>query len=103
MSSVAARHEELRANLAAVRARIAAACEQAGRSADEVTLIAITKTFPASDIRLLAELGVLDIGENRDQEAAQKAAECAGLEPELRWHFVGQLQANKAKSVVMYA
>jgi PLP dependent protein len=103
MSSSAARQEELRANLAAVQARIAAACEQAGRSADQVTLIAITKTFPASDIRLLAELGVLDIGENRDQEAAQKAAECAGLEPELRWHFVGQLQANKAKSVVRYA
>ena len=103
MSSGAARHDELGANLAAVRARIATACEQAGRSPDEVTLIAITKTFPASDIRLLAELGVLDIGENRDQEAAQKAAECRGLEPALRWHFVGQLQANKAKSVVKYA
>jgi pyridoxal phosphate enzyme (YggS family) len=103
MSSDAARHEEIRANLAAVRARIATACEQAGRSPDEVTLIAITKTFPASDIRLLADLGVLDIGENRDQEASQKAAECAGLEPAVRWHFVGQLQANKAKSVVRYA
>ncbi len=68
-----------------------------------MTLIAITKTFPASDVRLLAGLGVLDIGENRDQEAAPKAAECAGLEPPLRWHFVGQLQANKAKSVVGYA
>jgi pyridoxal phosphate enzyme (YggS family) len=103
MSDAAARHDEIGANLAAVRARIKAACEQAGRSSDEVTLIAITKTFPASDIRVLAELGVLDIGENRDQEAARKAAECAGLVPPIRWHFVGQLQANKAKSVVRYA
>ena len=103
MAGPAARREELSANLAALRARIAAACEQAGRAADEVTLIAVTKTFPASDVRLLAGLGVLDIGENRDQEAAPKAAECAGLEPPLRWHFIGQLQANKAKSVVRYA
>lgn len=103
MSRYATREEELRANLAAVRARIAAACEAAARPAEDVTLIAITKTFPASDVRLLAGLGVLDIGENRDQEAAPKAAECAGLEPPLRWHFVGQLQANKAKSVVGYA
>lgn len=103
MASFAARQDELSANLAALRTRIAAACDQAGRSPDEVTLIAVTKTFPASDIRLLARLGVLDIGENRDQEAAPKAAECAGLEPRLRWHFIGQLQANKAKSVVRYA
>src|SRR5690348_1756852 len=97
------RHEELRANLAAVRSRIAAACEAVGRSPGEVTLIAITKTFPASDVRLLTGLGVRDIGENRDQEAAPKAAECASLEPPPRWHFVGQLQANKARSVVRYA
>jgi uncharacterized pyridoxal phosphate-containing UPF0001 family protein len=86
-----------------VRARIVAACEAAGRSPGDVTLIAITKTFPVSDVRLLAGLGVLDIGENRDQEAAPKAAACADLDPPLRWHFVGQLQANKAKSVVRYA
>ena len=98
-----ARKDEILANLAAVRARIAAACEAAGRSPGDVTLIAITKTFPVSDVRLLAGLGVLDIGENRDQEAAPKAAACADLEPPLRWHFVGQLQANKAKSVVRYA
>jgi pyridoxal phosphate enzyme (YggS family) len=103
MSSYATREEELRANLAALQSRIAAACEAAGRSPRDVTLIAITKTFPASDVRLLAGMGVLDIGENRDQEAAPKAAECAGLEPPLRWHFVGQLQARKAKSVVGYA
>jgi pyridoxal phosphate enzyme (YggS family) len=68
-----------------------------------VTLVAITKTFPASDVRLLYELGVRDVGENRDQEAAPKAAECADLAPGLTWHFVGQLQTNKAASVVRYA
>ena len=103
MTGSAARKEELLANLAAVRARIAAACEAAGRSPADVTLIAITKTFPVSDVRLLAELGVHEIGENRDQEAAPKAAACADLEPRVRWHFVGQLQANKAKSVIRYA
>jgi len=97
------RAAELSENLSALRARIAAACEAAGRPADDVTLIAITKTFPASDVRLLAGLGITDVGENRDQEAAPKAAACAGLEPPLRWHFVGQLQANKARSVVTYA
>jgi pyridoxal phosphate enzyme (YggS family) len=98
-----ARADELRANLKAVRARIAAACESVGRPADDLTLIAVTKTFPASDVRLLVELGVTDIGENRDQEAARKAAECADLDPRPRWHFVGQLQVNKARSVVRYA
>jgi PLP dependent protein len=97
------RRLELQHNLQALRARIGAACEAAGRTPDEVTLIAVTKTFPASDVALLHELGVLDIGENRDQEAAPKAAETAGLRPALRWHFVGQLQANKVKSVVTYA
>jgi pyridoxal phosphate enzyme (YggS family) len=95
------RRAELAANLATVRARIARACERAGRRPDEITLVAVTKTFPASDIRLLAELGVHDIGENRDQEARQKAAACADLD--LTWHFVGQLQTNKARSVARYA
>jgi pyridoxal phosphate enzyme (YggS family) len=95
------RRSELAANLAAVRRRIAAACAAAGRDATEITLIAVTKTFPASDVRLLAELGLADIGENRDQEAAPKAAECADLP--VTWHFVGQLQTNKTRSVVTYA
>ncbi|HEX6469962.1 MAG TPA: YggS family pyridoxal phosphate-dependent enzyme [Streptosporangiaceae bacterium] len=95
------RSNELAANLASVRRRVAAACAAAGRDADDVTLIAVTKTFPASDIRLLAELGVADIGENRDQEAAPKAAACADLT--VTWHFVGQLQTNKARSVATYA
>src|SRR5581483_6499268 len=93
------RKQEIASNLAAVRERIAAACASAGRAFDEVTLIAVTKTYPASDAAILGELGVLDIGENRDQEAAPKAA----LVPQARWHFIGQLQRNKAKSVVTYA
>jgi PLP dependent protein len=98
-----ARRDEIAARLATVRARIAAACQAAGRASSEVTLIAVTKTHPVSDIRLLGELGVPDIGENRDQEAAPKAAECAALGLPVIWHFVGQLQTNKAASVVSYA
>ncbi|MDQ4489737.1 YggS family pyridoxal phosphate-dependent enzyme [Sinomonas sp. ASV486] len=94
------RRAELAANLTRVRERIRAACEAAGR-ADEPELIVVTKFHPASDVRLLAELGVTDVGENRDQEASAKAAELADLP--LTWHFIGQLQTNKAKSVVRYA
>jgi pyridoxal phosphate enzyme (YggS family) len=95
------RREELALRLAEVRGRIAKACEAAGREVSEVTLIAVTKTKPASDVRLLSELGVSDIGENRDAEAAPKAAQCADLD--LTWHFVGQLQTNKCASVARYA
>ncbi len=94
---------EVAASLAQVRARISAACRAAGRPEDDVTLIAITKTFPASDIRVLSSLGVRDVGENRDQEAAPKAAASADLRDRLTWHFVGQLQTNKVGSVVRYA
>ena len=99
----ASRRDELRSRLASVHDRISAACAAVGRDAGEVTLVAITKTFPASDVRLLYGLGVRDVGENRDQEAAPKAAECADLAPGLTWHFVGQLQTNKCASVVRYA
>lgn len=95
------RKEEIASRLAEVDERIAEACRAAGRDRGEVTLIAVTKTYPADDVRILAELGVRDVGENRDQEAAPKAAECAGLP--LTWHFVGQLQTNKVRSVVRYA
>ena len=98
-----ARRDEIAARLTAVRARIDAACHAAGRVSSEVTLIAVTKTYPVADIALLAGLGVTDIGENRDQEAAPKAAACAALGLSLTWHFVGQLQTNKAASVVSYA
>ncbi len=100
-AELTARSAELAANLARVRARIDAACAAAGRARDEVTLIVVTKTRPAADVRLLAGLGVREVAENRDQEAAGKAADCADLP--LSWHFVGQLQTNKARSVVRYA
>ncbi|MCE4948018.1 YggS family pyridoxal phosphate-dependent enzyme [Streptomyces albulus] len=95
------RKMQLADNLARVEDRISAACAKAGRARDEVTLIVVTKTYPASDVRLLAELGVRQVAENRDQEAAPKAAECADLS--LTWHFVGQLQTNKVRSVARYA
>lgn len=95
------RTEEIASRLAEVRERIARACRDAGRDPGEVTLIAVTKTYPAGDVRILAGLGVRDVGENRDQEAAPKAAACADLD--LTWHFVGQLQTNKVRSVVRYA
>ncbi|MFH9814239.1 YggS family pyridoxal phosphate-dependent enzyme [Streptomyces sp. NPDC017230] len=95
------RKQELAANLAKVEERIAAACEAAGRRRDEVTLIVVTKTYPADDVRILSGLGVRHVAENRDQDAAPKAAECSDLS--LSWHFVGQLQTNKVRSVVGYA
>jgi hypothetical protein len=99
-----ARHAELAGNLAAIQARVAAACAAAGRDASEITLIAVTKTRPAADVVALAELGQADFGENRDQEAAPKAAEVAeAATGPVRWHFIGQLQTNKAHSVVRYA
>jgi PLP dependent protein len=93
-----ARSEELAGNLARVRERIWAACAASQREPEEVTVVAITKTWPASDVAALAELGVRDVGENREQELRGKVAECADLD--VRWHFVGQLQRNKAQSVV---
>nr|WP_206068816.1 YggS family pyridoxal phosphate-dependent enzyme [Nonomuraea sp. FMUSA5-5] len=95
------RRDEIAAGLAEVDARITEACHAVGRDRGEVTLIAVTKTRPAEDVRVLAELGVRDVGENRDQEAAVKARELADLP--LTWHFVGQLQTNKVRSVVGYA
>jgi pyridoxal phosphate enzyme (YggS family) len=95
------RKTQLTANLAKVEERIAAACAAAGRKREEVTLIVVTKTYPASDVRILSELGVRHVAENRDQDAAPKAADCSDLP--LVWHFVGQLQTNKVRSVVGYA
>ncbi|MFG2719580.1 YggS family pyridoxal phosphate-dependent enzyme [Streptomyces sp. NPDC048416] len=95
------RKTELAANLARVEERIASACAAAGRERADVTLIVVTKTYPASDVRLLHELGVREVAENRDQDAAPKAADCADLD--LTWHFVGQLQTNKVRSVASYA
>ena len=95
------REAELAANLAEVRERIARAASAAGRAPEAITLVAVTKTWPASDVRLLAGLGVTDVAENRDQEARPKHEACADLS--LRWHFVGQLQRNKARAVASYA
>jgi pyridoxal phosphate enzyme (YggS family) len=97
------RDAELSRNLAATRNRIAAACAAAGRDPAEITLVAVTKTYPASDVLALAGLGLTDFGENRDQEAAPKAAEVAAAGQPVTWHFVGQLQSNKAHSVAAYA
>ncbi|WP_298586811.1 YggS family pyridoxal phosphate-dependent enzyme [uncultured Kocuria sp.] len=94
---------ELARSLDRVRARIAAAAQRSG-AAQEPVLVAVTKFFPAADVARLHRLGVRDVGENRDQEAAAKAREVAELvDGPLTWHFVGQLQSNKAKSVVRYA
>lgn len=95
------RRDELAANLEAVRARIDAACLRAGRRPGEVDLVVVTKYFGASDVRLLAELGVTAVGENKHQEAAAKAAECADLG--LSWHFIGSIQSNKAAAIAAYA
>lgn len=95
------RLEELRLNLADIELRIDEACEAAGRARDDVTLIAVTKTWPSSDIRLLASLGVCEVGESRDQEAILKHEECRGLD--LKWHFIGQFQTNKANHIAQYA
>lgn len=97
------RRAELANGLARVQTRIADACAAAGRDRAEVTMIAVTKTYPAGDVVALAGLGVTDMGENRDQEAAAKAAEVAAAGVTPRWHFIGQLQRNKCRSVVRYA
>src|SRR5688500_9842925 len=87
-------------NLRVVRERIAAAARAAGRDPATVALLAVSKTWPADDVRALAALGQQDFGENRVQELIAKAAELgepAG--PPVRWHFIGQLQRNKAAAV----
>jgi pyridoxal phosphate enzyme (YggS family) len=83
-------------NIAKVRERIAAACARAGRRAEDVRLIAISKTFPAECIRQAYEAGLRDFGENRVQEATAKRPALADLN--VIWHLVGHLQSNKAKN-----
>jgi hypothetical protein len=110
VSQPEARRAELARGLAATRARISAACAAAGRDESELTLIAVTKTYPVADVLALAGLGLTDFGENRDQEAAPKAAGVAAatgvgtaVGGQVTWHFIGQLQTNKARSVARYA
>ena len=86
------RLEELSQNLETVRSNIAKVAQH------EVTLIAVTKTFPTSDAQILHDLGVRDFGENRDAEGAEKS----GIIP-ATWHFQGQIQSNKLKSITSWA
>jgi pyridoxal phosphate enzyme (YggS family) len=95
------RREQIARNLRAVRQRIADAATAAERDPGDVSLVVVTKFFPESDVRLLAELGVTDVGENRHQEASAKATACADLG--LEWHFIGSIQSNKAAAVATYS
>ena len=101
MSTTEGRRDELAAALEVVHTRITRALSDAGRD-DAPQLVVVTKLFPASDVDLLADLGVTDVGENRDQEAAAKFAEVRDR-ARLTVHFIGQLQSNKAASVARYA
>jgi pyridoxal phosphate enzyme (YggS family) len=92
------RRSEITSNLQAVRDEISKAVASAGRSLDEITLITVTKTFPASDVEILRDLGITHFGENRDSDAAPKASTVAGT-----WHFQGQIQSNKLKSITSWA
>lgn len=83
-----------------VQEQVGQACRDSGRSPDEITTIVVTKFHPASLVRELYGLGARHVGENRHQDAAPKAQEVADLD--LSWHFVGQLQSNKARAVAAY-
>ncbi len=95
------RRQDIEANLVALQHRIDNACATAGRDPADVTLIVVTKTRPASDVALVAHLGITDVGENREPEGSRKHEECEDLP--LTWHFIGQLQRNKAGKVARYA
>ncbi len=86
-------------NVAAVRSRIAAACARAGRRTESVTLVAVSKTFPAAAVDEAIEAGITDIGENRVQEAREKRPLVRAASP-AAWHLIGHLQSNKAKEAV---
>ncbi|GAA4123775.1 YggS family pyridoxal phosphate-dependent enzyme [Knoellia locipacati] len=96
------RRDELAGRLREVRARMDTAAKAAGRDADDLELVVVTKYFPASDVDHLVDLGVRHIGENKDQEAAAKVAELARRD-DVTVHFIGQLQSNKAGHVAGYA
>lgn len=92
------RYEEIASNLNGVIEQIKAAAQSSARAYEEITLIAVTKTFPVSDVHILASLNVHHYGENRDSEAAPKAGAVPGT-----WHFQGQIQSNKLKSIASWA
>jgi pyridoxal phosphate enzyme (YggS family) len=97
------RRDQLTDALANLRTRLARAAEAAGRKLDEIELLPITKFHPASDIGILAELGCSAFGESRDQEATRKIGEMGAAAADIRWHMVGQIQRNKARSVAAWA
>jgi pyridoxal phosphate enzyme (YggS family) len=101
------RESELSNALVAVQSRMAAAAAAAGRKLEEIELLPITKFFPATDVAILSRLGCASVGESRDQEASAKIHEVARLlgpgSPRVRWHMVGQIQRNKARSVARWA
>ena len=92
------RYLEIERNLHDVRERISKAATHSGREVSELTLIAVTKNFPVSDIEILMKLGISNFGENRDSEAVSKAAAVKGT-----WHFQGQIQSNKLKSICSWS
>ena len=91
---------QLTENYQKIQSRIIEACNKSGRNTSDITVIAITKTYPAKDVDLLKRIGIENVGENKDQEASEKYKE---VKNKFIWHFVGQLQTNKVKSVVQYA
>ncbi|MGI8434489.1 MAG: YggS family pyridoxal phosphate-dependent enzyme [Nocardioidaceae bacterium] len=99
--SPASRRDELASRLRDVRRDVDEAAARAGRGGDEVRLIVVTKTWPVGDVRLLSSLGVTEVGENRHQECRTKVEALAGLP--VRWHFIGQVQSNKAAAIAAYA
>ena len=94
------RRSELARNLTTISERISIAAKKVNRSPSDIKLIVVTKTFPITDLNLLYELGVRDFGENRDQEASRKVAE---MPNDINWHFQGQIQSNKLKSITNWA
>ena len=92
------RYDEIASNLDRVREAVKSAATSAARKYEDITLIAVTKTFPVSDVHILASLDVHHYGENRDSDAAPKAAAVPGT-----WHFQGQIQSNKLKSIASWA
>lgn len=95
------RRNEIEQNLNELNQRIEKACTDSGRSFDEVKTIAITKTWPTSDIEILYDLGLRNFGESKDQEAIKKVEELRGKD--IHWHFVGQIQTNKINHIASYA
>ena len=92
------RADQITESLGSVEARISAAAESAGRKRSDITLIAVTKTYPVSDATILQSLGVNNFGENRSEEGAEKSSQVSGT-----WHFQGQVQSRKLRDIAGWA